>query len=135
MDDPLKVHILSFSYHKTGIPGDRSGHGGGFVFDCRFLPNPGREEGYMELDGRDEPVRAFLHARPEVESFWVHVRGIVDAAVDAFGERGFTDMTFAFGCTGGQHRSVFFAERLFAHLSSHDCNCRLSHVDLEPETS
>ena len=88
----------------------------------------------MDLDGRDEAVQAFLYARQEAESFWNHVRGIVDAAVDAFRERGFTDMTFAFGCTGGQHRSVFFAERLFAHLSSRGCNCRLSHADLEAET-
>lgn len=122
------VHIKSFSFHLTGIPRDTTGHGGGFVFDCRFLPNPGREPGYMELDGRDGAVKHFLLARTEVETFWVHVRAVVDAAVESYAKRGYGDLTVAFGCTGGQHRSVFFAERLFEHLSKEGYSCRLQHM-------
>lgn len=128
MNKPLTIHVLSFSYHRNGIPPDPTGHGGGFVFDCRFLPNPGREERYADLDGRDDEVRRYMLDKKEVEAFWVHVRGIVDEAVLSYAARGYTDLTVAFGCTGGQHRSVFFAERLFAHLSKGDHMCGLDHL-------
>ncbi len=131
MSDSLTVHICSFSYHKTGIPEDNAGHGGGFVFDCRFLPNPGRESRYADLDGRDEEVRDYLLSSAEAESFWTHVREMIDAAVDVCRARNFTDMSVAFGCTGGQHRSVFFAERLFAHLSKNGATCGLDHMVME----
>ncbi|NNE09838.1 MAG: phosphotransferase [Gemmatimonadetes bacterium] len=130
MTDEMLVEIHSFSYHKSGIPRDERGHGGGFVFDCRFLPNPGREEGYDTLDGRDSEVRVYLEKRSEVEAFWVHVRSIVEEAVRAYEKRGFQSLSIAFGCTGGQHRSVYFAERLFAHLSREGKMCRLRHDDL-----
>ncbi len=135
MNKRLMVHVFSFSYHKSGMPKDETGHGGGFVFDCRFLPNPGREEAYKELDGRDIRVKAFLEARPEIGTFWVHLRSIVDSAVEAFRERGFTDITVAFGCTGGQHRSVYFAERTFNHLTERGHTVRLNHNDLGEESS
>ncbi len=128
MNDELTIHIYSFSYHTTGIPRDTTGHGEGFVFDCRFLPNPGREERYVRLDGRDAPVREYLLSRPEVDLFWSHVRSIADGAAAAFRKRGFTDMTISFGCTGGQHRSVFFAERLHDHLTEAGYHCRLNHT-------
>ncbi len=128
MNNALTIHVLSFSYHRNGIPEDRTGHGGGFVFDCRFLPNPGRDPHYAELDGRDEEVRRYLHGCREVEAFWIQVRGIIDAAVESYSAQGYSDLTVAFGCTGGQHRSVFFAERLFAHLSKGSHMCGLDHL-------
>jgi RNase adaptor protein for sRNA GlmZ degradation len=107
--------VSSFSY-RQGLPADASGHGGGHVFDCRALPNPGRHAEYAAVTGRDAPVIAFLERSPEVEAFFGHVAALVDAHVVNFRERGFSDLSVAFGCTGGQHRSVYFAERLARHL-------------------
>ncbi|MEW6752162.1 MAG: RNase adapter RapZ [Candidatus Latescibacterota bacterium] len=111
----LTVNVGSFSY-RQGLPEDGSGHGGGFVFDCRGLPNPGRQPQYAGLTGRDAPVIAFLEASPEVEAYWAHVRGLVDAQVQQYLRLGFTNLSVWFGCTGGQHRSVYLAERLDRHL-------------------
>ena len=111
----LTVSVGSFSY-KYGYPEDSSGHGGGFVFDCRALHNPGRYAEYAGLCGCDAPVAEFLEEVPEVEEFWKHVRGIVDMQVRTYLTRGFTALSVWFGCTGGQHRSVYFAERLTKHL-------------------
>lgn len=107
----LTLHVTSFSYRR-GYPGDASGHGGGFVFDCRALPNPGREEAYADLTGLDEAVRTYLRGEPACEAFYEHARALVDAQLERYRERGFTDLSVAFGCTGGQHRSVYLAERL-----------------------
>jgi RNase adaptor protein for sRNA GlmZ degradation len=116
----LTVEITSFSY-KAAIPahlfsteGER--HGGGFVFDCRSLPNPGREEKFKIRTGLDADVCAYLEASPEVTSFRQHSFSLVESAVRNFLERDFTFMNVSFGCTGGQHRSVFFSEQLFLHL-------------------
>ena len=114
----LGVRITSFSYRR-GYPEDRSGHGGGFVFDCRAIPNPGREERYRDRTGLESDVAQFIAALPEAARFWDHVRGLVDAQVDRYRARGFTHLAVGFGCTGGQHRSVYFAERLAAHLRAH----------------
>jgi aminoglycoside/choline kinase family phosphotransferase len=111
----LTVHVGSFSY-KHGYPEDSGGHGGGFVFDCRALHNPGRYAEYAGLCGCDQPVVKFLEEVPEVEEFWTHVRGMVDNQVQTYLTRGFTSLSVYFGCTGGQHRSVYFAERLGKHL-------------------
>jgi aminoglycoside/choline kinase family phosphotransferase len=111
----LTVELGSFSY-KQGYPEDSSGHGGGFVFDCRALHNPGRYAEFSDLCGLDEPVIRFLGEVPEVEPFWKSVTGLVDASVESYQKRGFASLSVHFGCTGGQHRSVFFAERLAAHL-------------------
>ncbi len=111
----LTVQIGSFSY-KHGYPEDLGGHGGGFVFDMRALHNPGRYAEFTELCGLDEPVIGFLENVPEVEKFWDHVRALVDMQVDTYLTRGFTSLSVYFGCTGGQHRSVYFAERLAGHL-------------------
>ncbi|MFH1276878.1 MAG: RNase adapter RapZ [Candidatus Eisenbacteria bacterium] len=129
-----EVHIVSFSYHAGGIPADTTGHGGGFVFDCRVLPNPGREEGYRAMTGRDGPVAAWIEGREESARFWERVRGLVDEGVKAYGARGFTDLSVAFGCTGGQHRSVYFAERLYRHLRGRGVPCDLRHREF-PELS
>jgi aminoglycoside/choline kinase family phosphotransferase len=111
----LTVRIQSFSY-MDGLPTDEKGHGGGYVFDCRALPNPGRFEQYAKLTGRDEPVIAFLENEPAVRDFIGHVFAVIDGTVENYQTRNFTDLLVAFGCTGGQHRSVYCAERLARHL-------------------
>jgi aminoglycoside/choline kinase family phosphotransferase len=111
----LTVYTGSFSY-KAGYPDDAGGHGGGFVFDCRAIHNPGRYAEYASLCGCDEPVENFLESLPEVDDFWASVRGLVEHHVGAWLTRGFASLSVYFGCTGGQHRSVYFAERLGAYL-------------------
>jgi aminoglycoside/choline kinase family phosphotransferase len=113
--DALVVRVYSFSFHQ-GMPKDESGHGGGFVFDCRALPNPGREERYKQLTGKDAAVSEYLEGQQSVWQFWTNVSSLVDASVSGYQGRGFKSLMVSFGCTGGQHRSVFFAERLAKHL-------------------
>jgi aminoglycoside/choline kinase family phosphotransferase len=107
--------VGSFRY-AGGYPDDGTGHGGGFVFDCRSLPNPGREPAYFDLTGLDEQVVHFLEERPEVEAFWHRARELADTHVEEYRRRGFSALSVNFGCTGGQHRSVYLAERLARHL-------------------
>lgn len=111
----LQVTIRSFSYRR-GYPADDSGHGGGFVFDCRALPNPGRQTRYEALTGLDSDVARFIEDLPEGSRFWEGVRALADAQVESYLARRFWSLSIAFGCTGGQHRSVYFAERTAAHL-------------------
>lgn len=111
----LTVFLYSFSYRR-GYPEDVSGHGGGYVFDCRALPNPGRLAEYRGVTGLDPGVRAFLESRDETAAFWDHVRSLVTSQIDTYLGRNFSALTVSFGCTGGQHRSVYFAERLAAYL-------------------
>ena len=113
----LTVRLWSFSYH-LGLPRDPSGNGGGFIFDCRIVKNPGRISEYAALTGKDAPVAAYLEGLDEAQSFLRDAKSMVDRAIDHHLRRGFTDLTVAFGCTGGQHRSVYFAERLAEHLNS-----------------
>ncbi len=111
----LVVRVFSFSY-KRGIPEDLSGNGGGYVFDCRSTHNPGRYEPYKKLTGLDQPVIDFLEKDGEILTFLESVYRLADAHVERYMERGFTDLMFSFGCTGGQHRSVYSAEHLAHHL-------------------
>ena len=115
-DGKLEVKVYSFSF-KKGIPQDLSGNGGGYVFDCRSIHNPGRYEPYKKLTGRDKPVIDFLEEDGEITGFLEHVYGVVDPHVETFSSRGFTSLMVSFGCTGGQHRSVYCAEHLAHHLA------------------
>ena len=114
---PLRVRVFSFSYRK-GIPADESGNGGGYVFDCRSTHNPGRYEPYKKLTGLDEPVIRFLEDDGEILTFLDSVYKLADAHVQRYIDRGFTDLMFSFGCTGGQHRSVYSAQHLAEHLNA-----------------
>ena len=114
---PLVVKVFSFSFHK-GIPEDESGNGGGYVFDCRSTHNPGRYEPYKKLTGLDEPVIRFLEDDGEILTFLESVYKLADAHVARYIQRGFTSLMFSFGCTGGQHRSVYSAQHLAEHISN-----------------
>ncbi len=111
----LHVHVSSFSY-RDGLPEDDAGHGGGFVFDCRSLSNPGRLAELSGLVGTQPGIATFLEALPETDAFWKHVLALVEAHIANFRQRNFSDFSVAFGCTGGQHRSVYFADRLARHV-------------------
>ena len=112
---PLVVDVYSFSYRK-GIPEDPSGNGGGYVFDCRSTHNPGRYEPYKKLTGLDEPVIRFLEDDGEILEFLDNVYALADKHVGRYIQRGFTHLMFCFGCTGGQHRSVYSAQHLAEHI-------------------
>jgi aminoglycoside/choline kinase family phosphotransferase len=113
--DNLVVRILSFSFHR-GLPKDESGNGGGFVFDGRSLPNPGREERFKMLTGKDAPVIDYLNQQESVHQFLASVMSLIDASVSNYQQRGFKHLMVSFGCTGGQHRSVYLAEQLAKRL-------------------
>ena len=114
-DTPLVVNISSFSY-RIGIPNDVSGHGGGFVFDCRGIDNPGRHQEYKEIHGRDRAVKEFLERQTRMQDFLNSVFDMVDISVEEYIKRGFDHLSVHFGCTGGQHRSVYAADALADHL-------------------
>ncbi len=127
----LTVTISSFSY-KRGIPTDPSGNGGGHVFDCRAIHNPGRYAPYKRLTGRDIPVIQFLKTRSEIDKFLSTVYNIVERSVENYIERDFTHLMVSFGCTGGQHHSVFSADSLAKHLQKkYGVNVVLQHIEQE----
>jgi aminoglycoside/choline kinase family phosphotransferase len=127
----LKVRVFSFSFHKQ-VPTDESGNGGGFVFDARSLPNPGREERFKQQTGRDAGVIEYLRAEESVAQFAENAFALVDASVAAYQRRGFKDLMVSFGCTGGQHRSVYLAELLGKHLSGKaGVEAVVRHLNLE----
>jgi aminoglycoside/choline kinase family phosphotransferase len=129
--DNLTVRILSFSFHR-GMPKDESGHGGGFVFDGRSLPNPGREERFKVLTGKDAPVIEYLNQQDSVHQFLASVMSLVDASVNEYQRRGFKSLMVSFGCTGGQHRSVFLAEQVAKRLRGRNgVEVVLRHRELE----
>ena len=129
--ESLKVRIFSFSFHRE-MPTDESGNGGGFVFDARSLPNPGREEQFRSLTGKDAPVIDYLDRQESVHRYLAGVLSLVDASVSAYQRRGFKSLMVSFGCTGGQHRSVYLAERLAKHLrGSGGVEVVVRHIELE----
>lgn len=113
--DKLTVRITSFSF-KKGIPEDRSGNSGGFVFDCRSMHNPGQYDSYKQINGTSQEVKKFLEEQGEVQNYLQNVFGLIVPAVDKYLKRGFTNLMVSFGCTGGQHRSVYCAENLGKYL-------------------
>jgi aminoglycoside/choline kinase family phosphotransferase len=128
--DKLTLHIHSFSY-KNGLPQDLSGNGGGFVFDCRALPNPGRYKEYKQLTGKDAEVKTFLEAEQEVLTFFENTCKLVEQSAENYIMRGFSSLMVSYGCTGGQHRSVWCAEQLKKHLEGrYDMIIKLSHKEL-----
>jgi RNase adaptor protein for sRNA GlmZ degradation len=115
----LTVRVFSFSFHR-GLPRDETGNGGGFVFDGRSLPNPGREERFKTLTGKDAAVMDYLNQQESVHQFLANTISLVDASVTMYQRRGFKHLMVSFGCTGGQHRSVYLAEQLAKHLRGKD---------------
>ncbi|MCX7878686.1 MAG: ATP-binding protein [Ignavibacteria bacterium] len=129
----LKIRIYSFSYLKSGIPEDNTPNGGGYVFDCRCIKNPAKENRHINQTGKDKEVIEFLES-PEnnMKDFMDNVKKIIDLTVISYLERGFSDLMVSFGCTGGQHRSVYAAEKLSEHLKEkfgNQINIILRHLE------
>ena len=130
-ETPLVVRINSFSF-KKGMPADKSGNGGGFIFDCRGLLNPGRFHEYKSLTGRDKPVKDFLEQRTKMPDFLNGVYSLVDISVEDYIKRGFEHLQISFGCTGGQHRSVYAADSLARHLKNKfHVSLEVAHIEQE----
>lgn len=130
----LVLRISSFSFHQSAPPTDESGHGGGFVFDARGLPNPGREERFKALTGKDKPVVDYLEQQPGVLEFLAGATALVEGSVKNYQERGFKNLMVSFGCTGGQHRSVYLAEALARHFRGRPgMEVTVCHVEMEKQ--
>ncbi len=129
-DTPLVVSVNSFSYKISGYPKDDSENGGGFVFDCRGILNPGRFDEYKAINGRTKPVIDFLEQQTKMPEFLNGIFNVVDIAVENYLQRGFSDLVVSFGCTGGCHRSVYAADALVRHLrNKFNVKIRLNHVE------
>jgi aminoglycoside/choline kinase family phosphotransferase len=128
---PLVVSVNSFSF-KRGIPEDKSGNGGGFIFDCRGLHNPGRYQPYKTITGKDAPVIQFLETQSRIQEFLEHVYKVVDISMEDYLQRDFQHLQINFGCTGGQHRSVYCAEAMKKYLESkYKVKVELHHIEQE----
>lgn len=133
VENGLTIRIFSFSYRR-GLPQDKSGNGGGYVFDCRSLPNPGRSPNYLSQTGCDDDVIAFFNAaehKPEMQDYLRQACDMVDHHVERFLQRRFSNLMVNFGCTGGRHRSVYCAEQMAAHLRQRfpDVRVVLRHLE------
>jgi aminoglycoside/choline kinase family phosphotransferase len=127
----LRVRIFSFSFHRE-MPDDESGNGGGYIFDARSLPNPGREEQFRALTGKDTAVIDYLNRQASVHQYLANVQSLVDSSVISYQRRGFKNLMVSFGCTGGQHRSVYLAEQLALHLRENGgVDVTVQHIELE----
>jgi UPF0042 nucleotide-binding protein len=125
---PLSIALYSFGFRTGGMPADEAGHGGGFVFDCRCLPNPHWEPALRDLRGDDPPVVAYFAARAEVAAYVEHAAALVLQAAQAYRADGRTRLMVSCGCTGGRHRSVYVAERLAETLRAAGIAVALRHV-------
>ena len=126
----MLLDLYSFGFRRSGIPSDESGHGGGFVFDCRCLSNPGKLEEYQALTGLDTSVQAWLEAKKETAMFLNHLQGTLELSVKRYIARDFERLMVSCGCTGGQHRSVYIAEKLRTHFAGHPgLSIRLTHTE------
>lgn len=132
MKEKLTVTIRSFSY-KKGIPEDKSGNGGGFVFDCRGILNPGRIQEYKTITGRDKSVIEYLEAQTKISDFLSAAFAMVDISIEDYLARGFSNLEINFGCTGGQHRSVYSADAMAKHISEKfpEVEVVVEHVEQE----
>jgi aminoglycoside/choline kinase family phosphotransferase len=127
----LLVRIFSFSFHHD-LPKDESGNGGGFIFDARSLPNPGREDRFKQLTGKDAPVIDYLNQQENVHQYFANAVSLVEASIASYQQRGFNNLMVSFGCTGGQHRSVFLAEHLAKRLRGQNgVEVLVRHLELE----
>ena len=131
MSSILHIRINSFSFSNSEIPEDPSGNNGGFVFDCRCLPNPGRDPAYADLSGLDMDVIKYLRGQEEVTQYLDLVFELIGLAVNNYQNRGFTSLMVSFGCTGGQHRSVYCAERLAELLAQKNVVITIHHFGLD----
>ncbi|MAT39513.1 MAG: hypothetical protein CL946_07900 [Ectothiorhodospiraceae bacterium] len=127
----LTVRIYSFGFIRSGPPEDTTDNGGGYVFDCRFLNNPGYEPGMMSYTGLDPIIIDMLESDPEALDFRDEVFSMIDRVVRRYKEKGYTELYVAFGCTGGQHRSVYFAEQLADRLRKRGVWVQLEHRERE----
>ncbi len=128
---PLTISVFSFSFHGEK-PVDLSGNGGGFVFDARSLPNPGREEQFKQLTGKDAPVIDYLNRQDAVHRYLSSALSLVESSVSTYQRRGFSSLMVSFGCTGGRHRSVYLAEQLAMHFEVMDrVKVVVRHIELE----
>jgi len=128
----LVIRVNSFSYKKGGIPADDSGNGGGFVFDCRGILNPGRIEEYKKQTGRDEGVKQYLQEKTRIHEFLDLIHQTISITIDDYLERGFENLIISFGCTGGQHRSVYSADQTAAFLKEkYGVDAVVHHIEQE----
>lgn len=131
-DIKLQVSISSFSYKKNGVPKDKTSHGGGYVFDCRGVKNPGRYKDYKFLLGTDEQVMQYLERETRMTEFMQHAESMVSLNVEDYMSRGFDHLSVSFGCTGGQHRSVYAAEHLATYIrNKYKIPVEVTHVNKE----
>jgi len=132
MDTKLHINVRSFSY-KKGIPQDPSGNGGGFVFDCRGVLNPGRIQEYKTKTGRDREVMEYLETQTRIFEFLDGAFRLVDLTIEDYLQRGFTNLEINFGCTGGQHRSVYSADAMARHIQEKfpEVEVEVHHVEQE----
>jgi UPF0042 nucleotide-binding protein len=127
-ENKLNILVQSFSF-KKGIPQDTSGNGGGFVFDCRGVLNPGRFEEYKKLTGRDKPVIEFLESKTKIHEFLDAAKAIVSISIDDYLARGFEHLMISFGCTGGQHRSVYSTDAMAKFIKEkYDIDAIVHHI-------
>ncbi len=124
----LHIYINSFSF-KKGLPKDETEHGGGFIFDCRWIDNPGRIDSYKKLTGKDQAVQQFLLSKTEMPFFLTQTQGLLKPVIDKYIQRDFAYLAIHFGCTGGQHRSVFAAIATQQFIQTHfpDITIHINH--------